>query len=679
MATETTDAGGTEIAGALASNGGSGGRGRGDGGKGGKDHGGGPGGQPPPSDTSEIVPRPIDGAGSNEDYVDWGAVDQHLLRLAPAAFTDGIGEMVDDRPNARAISNAVNSQEGDMPNAEGVSDFLWAWGQFIDHDIDLTEAGTTESAAIAVPVGDAWFDPDGTGTQEILFNRVDYLDGSGVDSARDYPNDITAYLDASMVYGSDPETTASVRGEGGTLLLGDDGLLIQTESGVLAGDVRAAENAALTTMHTVFAREHNWWVAELEAANPDWSDDDLFWAARQRVEAEIQAITFNEFLPILVGEKAIEDYRGYDPTVNPGISVEFSTAAFRFGHSLLSSEIGRLNEDGSSIAPGALALRDAFFNAGVIGDNGGIDPLLRGLGAGTAQELDTKIVDDVRNFLFGEPGDGGLDLASLNIQRGRDLGVASYNDLREAMGLSRAEDFSDITSDPVLAQQLAEIYGDVDLVDAWVGGLAEDAHGDGLLGELFASIVIDQFERLRDGDPYWSEAGALSDAEIEALWDTSLADIIERNTDIDALQDEAFFAYDRLGGTDGDDAIAGDADRDLLLGLAGNDTLEGAGGNDQLEGGDGDDLLEGGLGADILKGGAGLDMFVFDRKSGLDTVADFEIGDLVKLEDVGGRFNLDKALKQIGDDVELKLNADTKVLFEDITLDDLTPDMFVIA
>ena len=399
--------------------------------------------------------------------------------------------------------------------------------------------------------------------------------------------------------------------------------------------MRAGENVALTSLHTLFAREHNRLVDELSAADPGLTDDELFQAARQRVEAKIQAITFNEFLPLLVGKDAIARYDGYDPDVNPGITVEFSTAAFRFGHSLLSSQIQRLNEDGSVIDAGNLSLSEAFFSPEEISENGGIDPILRGLADGTAQELDTQIVEDVRSFLFGEPGSGGLDLAALNIQRGRDLGVASYNDLREALGLTRAESFSDITSDADLAARLEELYGNVDLIDAWIGGLAEDPHGKGVVGELFATIIVDQFLRIRDGDPYWSQGSDLPRDEIEALWDTTLADVIEANTDIGSVQDNALLSYDRIVGTDADDDLTGSDGRDLMLGLAGNDALSGGRGDDQLEGGEGDDTLDGGAGRDILYGGGGNDLltgglgrdsFIFNGLFGDDTVTDFETG-----------------------------------------------------
>ena len=183
----------------------------------------------------------------------------------------------------------------------------------------------------------------------------------------------------------------------------------------------------------------------------------------------------------------------------------------------------------------------------MLSEDGMIEDVLRGAATQHAQALDTLVVDDVRSFLFGPPGAGGLDLASLNIQRGRDLGIASYNDLREAIGKERAETFADITSDADLAAKLETLYGDPDKVDAWIGGLAEDPKAEGMLGETFAHILIEQFDRLRDGDPFWSEAReGFAPGERDALWDTSLADVILRNTDVDAIQHNVFITKERL-------------------------------------------------------------------------------------------------------------------------------------
>lgn len=561
----------------------------------------------PVGDT--LISRPVDGSGTNADNPDWGATDTALLRLAPSDLGPD-GEMSGgDRPNPRAISNAIAQQTGDIPNAACASDFLWIWGQFLDHDLSLTEAGSV-SANIDVPVGDAHFDPMGLGGAIIPFNRVDQHDG-------DYVNEITGFIDASMIYGSHAETIDKMRVDGGKLLMTEEAQLILEGANFVTGDTRAAENVALSSMHTIFTREHNRIVDSLAADDPTLTDDALFDRARAHVEGIVQAITYKEFLPILIGDDAIAAYAGYDSTVNPGISVEFSTAIFRLGHTLLSSSLQRVAEDGTAETP--LALRDAFFRPMLLSEEHMIEDILRGAATQKSQALDTLVVEDVRSFLFGAPGAGGLDLASLNIQRGRDLGVASYNDLREALGLDRAETFGDITSDAALAAQLQAIYGDTDKVDAWVGGLAEDPVNGGLLGETFSIVMVDQFTRTRDGDPFWSEGrDGLSDAERADIWGTSLADVILRNTDVDAIQKDVFQAMNRIGGTTGDDDFTGTNEADFLWGDDGDDLLKGKKGADDLQGGLGDDTLRGHQGADILCGGDGKDKLV--GNNGHDTL-----------------------------------------------------------
>ena len=151
-------------------------------------------------------------------------------------------------------------------------------------------------------------------------------------------------------------------------------------------------------------------------------------------------------------------------------------------------------------------------------------------------------IDDIRNFLFGQPGSGGFDLSSLNIHRGRDHGVPGYNDMREAMGLTRVTQFGQITSDNDLAEALFDTYGDVNEIDLWVGGLAEDEVSGSQLGELFQAILVRQFTTLRDGDRFWWEED-LTANERNIVSDTTLAEIIRDNTDIDAeIQDNVFIA-----------------------------------------------------------------------------------------------------------------------------------------
>ncbi|MBY6069307.1 peroxidase [Leisingera aquaemixtae] len=661
------------------------------------------------------APRPSDGTSANPDNPDWGATGTELLRMAGSALGPD-GEMAGaDRPNARVLSNLLSAQDGETVNAAGASDFLWIWGQFLDHDLSLTGAESGIEANIEVPAGDPFFDPFGTGEAIIPFTRVEQHEG-------EFLNEITACIDASMIYGSTEEMVAAMRDEGGKLKMTEEHFLNLEGDGFLTGDVRAAENVALTSMHTLFTREHNRLVEELAARDPLLTDDELFEAARARVEALVQAITFKEFLPILLGDDAFGAYQGYDPDVNPGIAIEFSGAVYRLGHTLLSANLQRVTENGTQLDP--LALRDAFFQPHLVSQDSMIENVLRGAATQTSEAIDTQVVEDVRSFLFGPPGAGGLDLAALNIQRGRDMGVASYNDLREALGLSRAETFSDITSDAALAAKLELAYGDTDLVDAWTGGLAEDAIGNGLLGETFALVMIDQFTRLRDGDPFWSEGReGIPAEELKALWDTSLSDVILRNTDVQALQKDVFAAMNRIAGTVDDDLLAGGSGQDfifgrrgddVLAGLAGADDLQGGGGrdslaggtgadcldggagadrlaggkgwdelsggggrdrllgnrgNDTLDGGAGRDTLKGGMGDDYLTGGAGADCFVFNSQQGCnDTVSDFELGtDFTKIT---GPHDFTAQAQDTENGLMFTFGNNCSVTFEGITLDD---------
>lgn len=497
--------------------------------------------------------RTIDGNGNNLIDPTLGSTETAFIRFVEADYADGISEAAgEDRPSAREVSNNIAAQSTSLTNDRFLTDFVWQWGQFLDHDIDLTgEANPHEFLPIEVPTGDRFFDPTGTGTVTISLSRSEYdpATGTSVNNPREQINSITAFIDGSMIYGSDDLLAAALRTFEGGRLKTSEGDLLPMERDIyedaegsvffVAGDVRANEQVGLTAMHTLFLREHNRLADEIAAANPDLSDEQIYQQARAIVIAEIQAITFNEFLPALLGPDAIVAYRGYDPTVDPSVANEFATAAYRFGHSMLSGEVLRLNNDGTVAEEGSLSLRDMFFNPQEIIDYG-IDSLLLGLASQQAQEIDNMLVDDVRNFLFGPPGAGGFDLASLNIQRGRDHGLADYNSTRVAYGLDPVSSFDEISSNPEVVAALQATYDSVDDIDLWVGGLAEDHVAGSSMGELFRTIIADQFTRLRDGDRFWYQ-NLFTGRQLEAIEQTSLSDIIERNTGITSLQENVFF------------------------------------------------------------------------------------------------------------------------------------------
>jgi hypothetical protein len=373
---------------------------------------------------------------------------------------------------------------------------------------------------------------------------------------RQHANQISAYLDGSVIYGSDATRAAALRtfsggrlktSEGNLMPLNSAGLANANDAHIfpdnqmfLAGDVRANENVELSAIHTLFLREHNQLAAAISAANPSFTDEQVFQNARRIVVAEVQVITYREFLPALLGPKALRPYDGYKPDVNPGIATEFSTAAYRIGHTLINDDVALMDNDGNETDE-PLALAEAFFNPSVL-HAVGPDPLLKYLASDNAQEVDTQLVGGLRNFLFGPPGAGGFDLASLNIQRGRDHGLADYNTTRSAYGLPKVKSFADITSDPAVQFKLLALYSTVDNIDLWVGGLAENHLPGSSVGPTFQRILVDQFERLRDGDRFWY-ARVFYGPQLAALEATRLSDIIRRNSTITKIQDNVFF-YD---------------------------------------------------------------------------------------------------------------------------------------
>ena len=330
------------------------------------------------------------------------------------------------------------------------------------------------------------------------------------------------------------------------MVITDDGLLPLGDDGrVIAGDVRASENVALTSVQTLFVREHNRLADEIVAANPTLSDEAIYQQARAIVIGEIQAITYNEFLPALLGNRAISRYDGYDASVNPQLATEFSTAAFRFGHSTLNDDVGFFDNEGRDLFD-EIELKDAFFASSLL-DKTGIDSVLKYEASSQAQEIDLEVVDSLRNFLFGPPGAGGFDLVALNIQRGRDHGLSDYNSTREAYGLDAVDSFADITSDADLQGKLETLYGDVNNIDLWVGLMAENHVREASVGELTQTIIADQFERIRDGDRFYYE-NVFKGQELRAIDNTTLADVIERNTNVDGLQDNVFFMQAEVRG-----------------------------------------------------------------------------------------------------------------------------------
>jgi peroxidase len=196
-------------------------------------------------------------------------------------------------------------------------------------------------------------------------------------------------------------------------------------------------------MHTIFVREHNRIADFIKTNNPTWTDEKVFQEGRRFVSAEMQHITYNEFLPKILHNffmtfldlkpKALGYFGGYDTTIKPMIRNAFATAAYRFGHSLLKDRFTW----GSSFP----FLHTQFNNPDLLYPLQGIEKCTGGLYEERSQRMDEKLTTEVTNKLFKTMTDLGGDLAAFNIQRGRDHGLPPYNDWLEGCYGIRASTF----------------------------------------------------------------------------------------------------------------------------------------------------------------------------------------------------------------------------------------------
>ncbi|KAJ7333690.1 hypothetical protein OS493_015772 [Desmophyllum pertusum] len=274
-------------------------------------------------------------------------------------------------------------------------------------------------------------------------------------------------------------------------------------------------------MHTLWMREHNRIAQELGDLNPHWDGDKVYHEARKIVGAEMQHISYNEWLPKILGPQGMAllgSYSGYEPNIDAGIVNAFATAAFRFGHGLINP----------IIFPSQLIL-----------------PAYRTRAAKSRDDKHQLINSELTERLFEMAHEIALDLGALNIQRGRDHALPGYNRWRGLCNLSVAETFDDFKNEIVdsdIRVKLQELYKDPSNVDLWVGGLLEELVPGSLLGQTFSCIIAEQFRRTRAGDRFWYESPSTFDhSQLIQIKQTSLASVLCDNGDaIDRVQRDVF-------------------------------------------------------------------------------------------------------------------------------------------
>ncbi|KAL3108041.1 hypothetical protein niasHT_018203 [Heterodera trifolii] len=509
--------------------------------------------------------RTMDGMCNNLNKPLMGASFRPYLRHLPAEYSNGFSEPSGvGKPNAREASRLILAS-AQVVSHDQLNSLLMQWGQFISHDMARTTLQPTVTCATCdpipskcVPVPISNQDTNSMFRQKgcLKISRSAPVCGTGVSGRpREQLNENTAFVDGSQIYGSSSRDLFKFRdGRTGFLKLSrfnnmmvlpfDDSRcasLSTCTASFVAGDIRANLFLGLSSMHIVFAREHNRIARSLQSINPGWSGDRLFQESRKIVGAEIQAILYKEFLPRVLGstfDRLIGPYNAYDANADPSVANEFTTAAYRFGHGMILEQYARLAENGP-IPAGPFPFGEGVFKSQKLLFEGGIDPVLRGLWS-TAVKRPHRMTPAITERLFST-----TDLGSLNIMRGRDHGVPSYNKMRRFCGLSSATSFdalSDHISDPSVRAILSSNYASPDDIDLYVGAMVEDPVVGGLVGPTIACIIGDQFKRSRDGDRFYFEnPGIFTDAQTTELKKTSLSRILCDNGDrITEVPSQAF-------------------------------------------------------------------------------------------------------------------------------------------
>uniref|UniRef100_A0A8B9JQ36 Myeloid-specific peroxidase n=1 Tax=Astyanax mexicanus TaxID=7994 RepID=A0A8B9JQ36_ASTMX len=535
-----------------------------------------------------------------------GAANTPLASWLPTIYEDGISQPVGWNPGrlhngvslplVRLVSNQILSmQDADAKGDSEYTHLVTFFGQWNDHDLSFTpfspsirsfssgidcDASCEQSEPcfpIRIPNGDPRISRNscipvfrsaptcGSGNTAFMFG--------GTPNVRQQINSLTAFLDVGQLYGSDQGLARELRdlsNDKGRLLVNDrfqdngrDLLpftkvasnMCSTRNRILnttglpevpcfiAGDVRVDENIALTSLHTLFMREHNRLADILRVLNPHWSSETLYQEARKIMGAYHQIIVIRDYLPHIVGPDAIKKllgpYPGYNPNIDPSIANVFATAAYRFAHVTIQPLVFRVDENFENHPKfPSVPLYEAFFSPWRVVFEGGIDPLIRGLISRPAKlnQQNHMLVNALRERLFAFTSHIALDLASLNMQRSRDHGLQGYTAWRKFCNLSEPRnqaELATVLNNTDLARRLLEHYKTPANIDVWLAGIAEPFVPGGRVGPLFSCLIGTQFQKIRLGDRlWWEKPGVFTRTQRASLASVSLARIICDNTGV---------------------------------------------------------------------------------------------------------------------------------------------------
>jgi peroxidase len=490
--------------------------------------------------------RSYDGSCNNLNNPWWGKSETPYTRLLDPVYADSITKpkhksstTENDLPHPRLVTNTIH---WDKENSEImlVTSMFPHFSQFVDHDLTLTALVSDDDGApidckcnqhnsdcINIPslTGDTEFNR-GQRCQVTQRSAANFQNFDCNLGAREQTNLLTSWIDLSSIYGNTKEASHSLRSHhGGKLIyskirnIHGSYLPFKThkhkclfiEDGDLcfeSGDIRVNQNLPLTSIHTIFLREHNRIADSLHAINPSWHDERLYQETRRIMIAQFSHVMFNEWLPILIGPNLMFEnklipkfddfFTEYNPEVTPNVYNEFATAAFRFGHSMVRSWIDKLDANYEPYSMFSnISFDDVVFDARHAFKKGGLDSIARGCLKDKTNSFDPHFNEQLTHHLFENVkavkhlDSKRFSLPSLNINRGRDHGLPGYNQYRSLCGLNLATNFDELYNIPLeLREKLAQIYDDVNDIDLYTGGTSELPMDSSILGPTFACKYI---------------------------------------------------------------------------------------------------------------------------------------------------------------------------------------------
>ncbi|XP_069997524.1 salivary peroxidase/catechol oxidase [Penaeus vannamei] len=497
--------------------------------------------------------RSIDGTCNNLRNPTWGAAYEPYRRLAGHNYGDGISSLPTasdgaELPTARLVSLAV----GSLPNSSPASrSFLHVlFGFFLALDVTATplladadgqptsccpkfsnaHRGQTHPDCASVILS-----ATGPSFSELEQRCMEFLRSAPAakceSGPRDQVNAATAYLDASMVYGSARRTRST-----------DDGHVRVTDENVFnryqflyAPDVWPLVNM----FYRMVTRYHNNVADRLKEINVDWDGERLFQETRRIVVAQLQHVVYNEYLPKILGLNAMNKYEltpltgserreDYDASENAATSSEFETAALRFSQSQRPESIEFANGEVTEVELSSPTLAESLEHTP--------SQVLRAV----SRQAASKVV-------FAKELYFGIDLLARSIQRGRDHGLGGYVAVRVARDNTAINTFDDLTESlgQDVSDNLKTVYNDVRDIDLLIGGAFEQPVPDGVLGPTFTSVLAEQFSRILKADRYWYETNIketrFKDDQLEALHSTTLAAIMcDAFPELEEIQERPF-------------------------------------------------------------------------------------------------------------------------------------------